>query len=303
MAAMNLTHRTIAIVGGDEREQEIARLAVVTGARVRAYGFPWPVGGIDGVTLAPSAAEALDGADYALFPIPGMGTDGTLFAPQAAEPIRPDEALLSKLRPGGSIILGAADHGLRAAARANRLRVFEYEGDTELMLLRAPAIVEGVLAQAIANTDVTIHAATVAVVGHGNIGRLLTRTLVQLGASVHVFARNAVQRADAFTAGARPHPLTDLEATAPSLAMLFSTVPSRVVDRAVLAAIPAPALVLDLAAPPGGVDLEAARELGHRPVWARGMGRRAPVSVGRSQWLGIARHIATAETTGEEKDG
>jgi dipicolinate synthase subunit A len=49
---------------------------------------------------------------------------------------------------------------------------------------------------------------------------------------------------------------------------------------------------VDIAAPPGGVDLDLARSLGHRAWWARGMGRRAPVTVGRSQWTGIARRIS-----------
>ena len=43
---------TIGMLGGDRREQEIARLAAATGAAVRAHGFPWPEQGIRGVTTA-----------------------------------------------------------------------------------------------------------------------------------------------------------------------------------------------------------------------------------------------------------
>src|SRR5690606_19440295 len=114
---MDLSGRVIAVVGGDERERELARLAATTGADVRAYGFPWPEGGIAGVPLSASAAQALAGAGYALFPIPGIATDGTLFAPAAPAPIRPDRALLSGMAPRATIILGAADDRLRAAAR------------------------------------------------------------------------------------------------------------------------------------------------------------------------------------------
>ena len=293
---MELRGRRIAVVGGDEREQEIARLAATTGAQVRAFGFPWPEGGVAGVELAASAARALEDADYALFPIPGLASDGTLFAPESPTPILPDVELLRGMRPGALIVLGQADNSLRQAAESLGIRLSEYEDDTELMLMRAPAIVEGVLQQAIMHTDVTIHAASVGVVGHGNIGRLLTRTLVLLGATVHLFARNAVQRADAYTAGAVPHPLTELPSVAGSLSMLFSTVPTRVVGAEVLEALMPGALVVDLAAPPGGVDLDAARRLGHRAIWARGMGRRAPVTVGRSQWTGIIRRIEADET-------
>jgi dipicolinate synthase subunit A len=292
---VDLSQRTIAVLGGDKREQEIARLAATTGARVRAFGFPWPDGGITGVELADSPAAAMKDADYALFPIPGMSLDGSLFAPDSPVKICPDEALLGLMRPGACIVLGAADDRLRAAAASLGMRLSEYETDTELMLLRGPAIIEGILEQAIAHTDVTIHEARVGVIGHGNIGRLLARTLVLLGAEVHVFARNPVQRADARTAGARTHTLDELATIAPTLSMLFSSVPSQIVNRDLLATMPVPALVMDVAAPPGGVDLDAATEMGHRAVWARGMGRRAPVTVGGSQWSGIVKRIEAAE--------
>lgn len=292
---MNLSHRVIAVVAGDEREQEIARLAVGTGAVVRAYGFPWPEEGIKDVRLAASAAEALDGADYALFPIPGLGPDGELFAPASPMVIRPDHQLLERMNGGASIILGSADGGLREVAGSLYLSLIEYEHDTELMLLRGPAIVEGALGLIIANTDVTVHDSVVGVVGYGTVGRLLTRTLVLLGARVHVFARNGIQRADAFVAGATPHPLTELQRVLPTVAMLFCTVPAAVVSAELLSRLPPRSLVMDLAAPPGGIDLRAAEALGHRALWARGLGRRAPVTVGRSQWSGIWRHIEAIE--------
>jgi len=292
---LDLSGRTVAVVGGDEREQEIARLAATTGAAVRAYGFPMPASGIEGVVAAESAASAVDGARYVLFPVPGMALDGTLYATAAPVPVRPDAELISRMEPGGAIVLGLADDGLRAAAAATGISLHEYELDTELMLLRGPAIVEGALRVAIENTLVTLHGSRVGVVGHGHVGRLLARTLVLLGADVHVFARNPIQRADASTAGCHPHPLSELEQRADSLAMLFCAVPAPVVSIAVLEQLPAGSLVMDLSAPPGGVNLDAARELGHRAVWARGLGRRAPVTVGRSQWLGISRRIAQLE--------
>ena len=288
---MNWSGLEIAIVGGDERECEIARLAAETGATVRAYGFPFLDGGIPGVTQAASAAEAMRNAHYALFPIPGLAADGALYAPAADEQIVPDEELLSLLADGAHIILGTPDDRLRAAAAATGVDLHEYESDTELMLLRAPAIVEGALAAAIENTDVTIHGNEVGVVGQGNIGSLLARTLNALGAHVHVFARNPVQRAAAHAAGATPHALEELKETAARLVLLYSTVPAPVVTRDVLEHMAPGSVVIDLAAPPGGVDLDTAWELGLKGIWARGLGRRAPVTVGASQWRGIRRRI------------
>jgi dipicolinate synthase subunit A len=191
--------------------------------------------------------------------------------------------------------MGTASDELRSVATQVGVDIHEYESDQELMLLRTPAVIEGAIRLAVDNTDVTIHRARVAVVGYGSIASNLARTLIGLGAQVHVAARNPVQRAAAYAVGALPVPLGELRALAPNLQMLFSAVPARVVDRDVLEQLPRGSLVMDLAAPPGSVDLAAAEELGHRAVWARGQGRRAPVTVGASQWMGIKRRIEAIE--------
>ncbi len=282
---------SIAVVAGDRREQEIARQAALTGAEVRAFGFPWPEGGIAGVRHCASATEAFHGAHVALFPIPGIGADGALFAPFHGERIVPTHDMLAGMRTPRHIILGWADANLKTHAQSLGITFHEYEWDKDLMLLRGPAIVEGMLRVIIENTDITIHKSTVCVVGQGTIGFLVTRTLLALGANVHVVARNKVQRAEAYAAGATPHDLDDLTRLAPTLDTVISTVPAQIVDRSVLAQLPKHAMLVDLAAPPGGIDRDAAKALGLKFVWARGMGSRAPVTVGRSQWSGIRPRI------------
>jgi dipicolinate synthase subunit A len=281
----------IGMLGGDKREREIARQAAASGADVRAYGFPWPDEGIPAVKHLTDPAAVLKGARFALFPIPGISASGALFAPAAPAPIVPDRAMLSGMAPRAHIILGWADKNLKANADALSIKLHEYEWDRSLMLQRTPAIIEGLLKIVIENTDITIHNATACVVGQGTIGAVLARYLVALGAQTHVAARNPEQRAAAYVAGATPHILEELPALAPSLDFVFSTVPSRVVGEEVLVRLPKSALVVDLAAPPGGVDLDAAKRLGLKAIWGRGLGSRAPVTVGASQWGGIRERI------------
>lgn len=288
---MDWSKIVIAVVAGDRREQEIARLAAATGATVRAYGFPWPEAGIRGVTLARDATQALAGADFALLPIPGIAPDGTLFAPECPLKIIPDRDMLAGMRKPAHIILGWADKNLKTHGEALGITFHEYEWDVDLMLLRGPAIIEGLLKVMIENTDITLHKSRICIVGQGTIGALLTRYLVTLGAYTHVAARNKVQRAAAHAMGAESHELTELAELAPRLDGIVSTVPSPVVSRAVLEKLPPHALLVDVAAPPGGIDRDAAKEIGLKFVWARGMGKRAPVTVGRSQWSGIRPRI------------
>src|ERR1700704_1961845 len=108
----------IGMLGGDKREQEIARRAAMTGAEIRAHGFPWPVHGIPGVQHLTDPAGVLKGARFALFPIPGISASGALFGPAASAPIIPDRAILSGMAPRAHIILGWADKNLKAHADA-----------------------------------------------------------------------------------------------------------------------------------------------------------------------------------------
>jgi dipicolinate synthase subunit A len=278
----------IAVLGGDEREQEICRRAAATGAEVRAFGFPWPQGGIDGVRAAGDAAEAIAGANVVLMPIPGIAADGSLFA---TVHIVPDEALLGRMAARGHIILGRADAGLRRATAALGIRLHEYEGDAELMRQRAPAIAEGLIRVLIENTTITLHGARICVIGQGTIGSALTRTLLALGALVTVAARNPQQRAAATALGAHAISLEELPAAAPAFNIVISTAPAPIVTTTVIDCLGRDALVVDLAAPPGSCDLEYARLSGRGAIWARALGRRAPITVGASQWSGIARII------------
>ena len=120
---------------------------------------------------------------------------------------------------------------------------------------------------------------------------MLTNTLVALGAHVHVAARNPVQRAAAYAAGAQSLTLEELAAFLPKMDIVIGSVPKRLMEREQLKLLPKHALLVDVAAPPGTIDREAAAELGLKAVWARGMGARAPITVGRSQWTGISRRI------------
>jgi dipicolinate synthase subunit A len=240
------------------------------------------------VVLAPDAAAALADANVALMPIPGIATDGSLFATTS---IIPREPLLREMAGGAHIILGRADDGLRAAATALGIGIHEYEHDQELMLLRAPAIVEAALRVVIENTAITIHGARICVVGQGNIGGVLTRTLIALGAHVTVGARNPVQRASASALGAVAVTLDELLAPSEPFDVLISTASARIVTSTLIDRLPPHALIIDMAAPPGSCDLKYATQTGRKAIWARALGRRAPVTVGASQWSGVARII------------
>jgi dipicolinate synthase subunit A len=288
---VDLHGRIVAVLGGDGREIEIARQAVLAGAEVRTCGLAATAVAGTGASIVQSIADAVRNADIVICPVPLPAADGSLFAPQAAEKLTPSTETLQGMRRGGVLITGRASAQLLEAARALDLRLHEYEGDEELMLRRAPAIAEGAIRVAIEHTDVTLHRSPCMVVGFGKIAPTIASMLQGLGAEVTVAARHPVQRAKAWAMGCETVPITALAEHAPRMVVIFNTVPARVFARDVMRRIGPNTLLIDLAAPPGGVDQEAARESGVRVIWARGLGGRAPRTVGQSQWLGIARII------------
>lgn len=277
----------VAIVGGDARETEMALLAAESGALVRVFGTA--PAERDDVERAASVREALYRARIAILPVPYPAADGSLYAPFAEEAIRITAADLSEMSAGAHVITGKSHPLLDAAAREAGVTVHEYEHESDLMLLRAPAIAEGAIRVAIEHSPVTVHGAQIGLVGFGRIGSAVGRSLIALNADVHVFARRAETRAAAYALGAEPHPLDAIPHVFPELDMLYNSVPAAVVDAAALARLRQGTLVVDLAAPPGGIDLEAARDQGLRAIWARGLGASAPRTVARSQWIGVER--------------
>ncbi len=227
---------TIAVVGGDEREQEICRLAAESGAAVKAFGFPWPSGGIGACSPCSGCCAGVGRRQYRAdaHPRHRYGWQHLRHDPDHSRGSR----YCAKWRPAHTSSLDERTTDSTQAAAGLGVSIHEYEGDHELMLLRAPAIVEGVIKVLIENTPITIHDARICVVGQGNIGTVLTRTLIALGAHVTVAARNPIQRASAYTMGAAPLPLENLPHVAGSFDVLVSTVPAPLVTSTLIDRLP-----------------------------------------------------------------
>ena len=291
---------TIAILGGDGRETEMASLAADAGASVRLFGAP-PSDRRD-VTRAASLAEALDGARIAILPVPYPGADGALYAPFAEAPIHITAEDLSAMAAKAHVITGKSDAFLDAAAEKARVMVHEYEDDTDL----DASACAGNRRRCDPRRDRAQpcdRARRADRVGRFRSDRIGPHSLTRfaLNANVHVFARRDEARAAAYTLGAEPHLFDAVPQVFPELEILYNTAPAAVVDAAALEHLRSGSLVVDLAAPPGGIDLAAAREHGLSTIWARGLGASAPRTVARSQWIGVER-IARSVLSGQSTD-
>lgn len=155
--------------------------------------------------------------------------------------------------------------------------------DEEYLVDVAYMTAEGAVAAAMAASEAMICSSAALVVGWGRIGRALTELLLSLGAHVTVLTRRPGAWAEIEALGAHATPTERAAEAVRGKDIIFSTPPALVLDEEALAHAEKSALIIDLASPPYGVDLEAARALGIRAWREPGLpGRYCPENAARA---------------------
>ncbi len=266
------------VVGGDLRQAKLAQLLAQDGHTVHAYalGEPEPTPGL----ILEEGLERISLADCVVLPLTVRGEDGLLNAPLSASkhPLAP---ILDRLSPRQFLCGGRVDRETQAMARERGLTVADYYNREELAVANAVPTAEGAVQLAMEHLPITIHGSRVLVVGFGRVGRLTAQRFAALGARVSVAARKYEQLAWAQAMGFGAEHLAHLAGWLCGYDLVVNTVPSRVLGRAELEDLKEDCLILDLASKPGGVDLQAAGELGLTVIWALALpGKVAPVTAG-----------------------
>lgn len=263
------------VVGGDQRQAALAGLLAEDGHTVHTFALDRA----EGLTCETSLEEA-DRADCVVLPLPAMGERGHLNAPLSEEEYSLTW-VLDFLQPGQLVCAGMVNRELAAAAEQRRLRLEDYFAREELAVANAVPTAEGAIQIALEELPITLHDARALVIGYGRLGKALAQRLDGLGARVTVAARSWEALAWAQTRGLATEHTGQLTPWLCSYDLVVNTAPARLLGREQLAALRPGALVIDLASKPGGVDFEAAAQLGVKAVWALSLpGKVAPVSAG-----------------------
>ena len=269
------------VVGGDQRQAALARQLAEEGHHVHTFALERA--GEPGGGAVPS--EELDGierADCVVLPLPVLGEGTELNAPLSGERF-PLGAVLDCLRPGQVVCAGRVDPAATALAEARGLVLRDYLAREELAVANAVPTAEGAIQLAMEEMPITLHGSRVLVIGYGRLGKALAPRLAALGARVSVAARRWSDLAWIQARGFGVEHSGELHGWLCGYDLVINTVPARVLDEEALGDLKEDCLVIDLASRPGGVDLEAARRLGVRVIWALSLpGKVAPVTAGRA---------------------
>lgn len=160
----------------------------------------------------------------------------------------------------------------------------DYFNREELQIMNAIPTAEGAVEIALREMASTIFGSKVLITGYGRVARVLASRFKALGADVSVCARRYEQLAWAETDGCRRIPLNikgRLEDYLPHFDIVLNTVPAGIFGRERLLLLKRDCLIIDLASKTGIEDMELARSVGVRVIWALSLpGKTAPVTAG-----------------------
>ena len=198
-----------------------------------------------------------------------------------------EEEVLENISPGSVLLL--CGPGFPKEKRWD-LQYVNLWADERLLQENAYLTAEAAVAAAMRRSRISMAGARCAVVGYGRIGRSLTEILLNQGADVTVLSRTEAKRRAAQESGAQAADLIDAAQVLPGKQLIFSTPPAQVLDEAALAAVDAGAELIDLASPPYGFDMDAARTLGLNAWREPGLpGRYCPLSAARVLYGAVIR--------------
>lgn len=270
---------TFWVVGGDMRQVHLAQLLAQDGHTVHTYALD------QGGHAAPDAqhhstCDGISRADCVILPLPVCSVPGTLSTP-LSEQEHALSPVLDLLSPAQTVCGGRFDSDALNMLAERGLTAHDYFEREELTIANAVPTAEGAIQLAMEELPITIHNARVLVIGYGRVGKLTAQRFAALGAKVSVAARSYEQLAWAQTLGLGAEQIAHLPELLCGYDLVINTVPARVLDRNCLAAVRNDALIIDLASKPGGVDMDAAAQLGRRVIWALSLpGKVAPVTAG-----------------------
>jgi dipicolinate synthase subunit A len=268
----------VSVVGGDKRCLYLIAELVRLGAVVTAVGYP-PSEEVAGAILADDWAGA-GVTDALVLPLQGTDQEGKIAS--LAGRLRLTRPQAELIRPGTAVIIGQARQFLKDWAAELHWQLAEVSDLDQLAILNAIPTAEGAIQIAMEQLPITIHGSNSFVLGFGRVGKTLARMLDGIGACTTVVARKYRDRARIYEQGLRPLSFEQLPQAIAEAEIIFNTVPAPVLDRRLLEQIRPEALIVDLAASPGGTDFTAAGTLGVQAILAPGLpGKAAPKTSGR----------------------
>ena len=276
-----MKEKSFAVIGGDLRSIMLADLLVSKGYTVEIIGFS----NLEYETLLtenPNMQAVIEKADIIIGPMPCSNDNESLNTPFHSERIWVNDVF--KLMNNNQLFLaGHISDKIIHLSQVYDIHTIDYLKREELAVLNAVPTAEGAIQIAFEELSITLNSSNVLVLGFGRIGRLLAHMLHGIGAEVTVSARKHCDLAWIKSSGFKSIHTNKIDACLASMDVIFNTIPHIILDKRRLLQVRKDTLLIDLASKPGGIDIDAAKNIGLKTIWALSLpGKVAPLSAAQA---------------------
>lgn len=277
-----------AIIGGDRRQVEAAKILMQKGFDVSLFGTA--------PTSLPTSStleEALFGADSVILPHFCTRDGINVFAPFASGDIPLENILTAKPK---TFFGGKITDELKTRLSEINTEAFDYTQSESVTYKNAVLTAEAALGIAALHCDGSIAGSKALVIGYGRIGKCLSEYLRSLCSYVTATSRNsetlALIKSDGFT----PLHTESCQNSAFEFELIFNTAPTPVLNREFFENCRRDVFIEDLATN-SGIDLKAADRLRINAAVYGGLpGKYAPVAAGKIIAEEILEFLKRGET-------
>lgn len=265
-----------AVIGGDMRQVYLADILAGRGCRVSVYALCGKCRASFRNT-ASSLKEVLEYADVIAAPVPFLKSGN--IAGSREFPDLTGENILRYGKKGSLFFAGGIPCRFREQAEKKEIKCVDYMKDEQVAVQNTVAAAEGVIAEAISRSPQNLYKSACLVLGYGRCGSTLVSYLKKFSCHVTVYEKEKTAAARAGVVADRVADISQLPHCLKEAQYVFNTVPSLVLPKTMLGYVRDDVLILDLASAPGGVDYEAAENMGIEARLFPGLpGKYAPLS-------------------------
>ncbi len=270
----SMQNKSFAVIGGDKRSYQLARLLKEKGHLVNIFGFDELEDGKSDLSLS----SAINGVDVVIAPVPMTRDDKNINAPYNSVNIRIEGVFRNMVKPQ-VLIGGAIPDDLMDMAVEYDITTLDLLNREEMAVLNAIPTAEGGIQIALEEMPITLHNSNVMVLGYGRIGKILSKMLLGIGSKVYVAVRKHSDISWIGAYGYSPIYLEELHKNIEKMELIFNTIPDIILEEEILQIMNPQTLIIDLASKPGGLDYEKAEEMNIKVIHALGLpGKVAPVT-------------------------
>ena len=267
-----------AIIGGDQRIVELAKLLAENNNKVYIFGLEQKIElkNIKNIEICENTKQAIEKSQIIIGPIPFSKDNININTPFSKKIISIKE-LFNNL-DDKLFIAGNIKEELYELIN-NNSKIIDIMNVEELTILNVISTVEGAIQIAMENTNKILHGSNILILGFGRIGKILAKKLEGLSCKVTCSARKIEDFSWIKAYGYEPINLIELKENLNRFDIIINTIPYVLLDREMLQEVRKDAFIIDLASNPGGVDKQAIKDLGIKFNWALSLpGKVSPLT-------------------------